>query len=117
MEWLYALDIHFNSFFPVLLILGVLQYIFLPFLVRTTWLPTLCADLLFATAITAYSFITFMGYMCKRRLLGRTLDLPFIKTPFVILVVGGCVVCVVLCLMLFGVNITEWWIRQYFSRM
>ncbi|KAK8821019.1 UNC-50 family protein [Blastocystis sp. ATCC 50177/Nand II] len=106
-EWLYALDIHFNSFFPVLLILGVLQYIFLPFLVRTTWLPTLCADLLFAAAITAYSFITFMGYMY----------LPFIKTPFVILVVGGCVVCVVLCLMLFGVNITEWWIRQYFSRM
>ena len=61
---MYALDIHFNSFFPVLLILGVLQYIFLPYFVHTTWLPTFCADLLFAAAITAYSFITFMGYMC-----------------------------------------------------
>ena len=41
----------------------------------------------------------------------------FWRFLWVILVVGGCVVCVVLCLMLFGVNITEWWIRQYFSRM
>ena len=36
------------------------------------------------------------------------------KTPFVMLLVGGCVCCVVLCLMMCGVNLTEWWLRQYF---
>lgn len=116
-EWLYALDIHFNSFFPVLLLLGVVQYVFLPFFIRTSWFNTLMADLLYIAAIAIYSFITFMGYMCRCSAVSSAVDLPFVKTPFVILVVGGCCACVVLCLMLFGVNITEWWVREYFTRM
>ena len=32
-EWLYALDIHFNAFFPALLIMGVLQVVFFTVLV------------------------------------------------------------------------------------
>ncbi|KNB42980.1 hypothetical protein JH06_3201 [Blastocystis sp. subtype 4] len=65
-EWLYALDIHFNAFFPALLIMGVLQYVILPFIVRAQFMSTFVADIACIAAICYYCYITFLGYMCKR---------------------------------------------------
>jgi len=33
-EWLYAFDVHCNSFFPLFILLYVVQYLLLPFLLR-----------------------------------------------------------------------------------
>ena len=42
-------------------------------------------------------------------------DLPFVKTPFVFLVIGGVLCCIVLVLMSFGVNIPKRLLITYFS--
>lgn len=76
-EWFYALDIHFNAFFPFFLICGVLQvplflslrlfqHFLLPLLLRPGWLAVVCSDLLIIAGIACYTYITFLGYMCTR---------------------------------------------------
>ena len=40
-EWMYAFDIHCNSFFPLFLLLYVLQFFLLPFLLNGPFFPPL----------------------------------------------------------------------------
>ncbi|CAK0899133.1 unnamed protein product, partial [Prorocentrum cordatum] len=62
LEWMYAFDIHCNSFFPLFLVLYVAHYFLLPFLVGPTLLPALLSNVLYATAICYYAYITSLGY-------------------------------------------------------
>lgn len=62
-EWLYAFDIHCNSFFPLLVLLGPIQYILLPLLLAPGFIPALIANSLYAIAFSSYSYITFLGYL------------------------------------------------------
>ena len=64
-EWLYSFDIHCNAFFPLFLILYVLQYFLLPFLVADGFLPILVSNTLYAIAFIYYHYITFLGYSGK----------------------------------------------------
>lgn len=62
-EWLYAWDVHCNSFVPVLLLLYVVQFALLPVLMRDGFLPCLAANALYAAAASQYAYVTFSGYL------------------------------------------------------
>ena len=51
MEWLYAFDIHCNSFFVSFLFTHVLQYLLLPLLLSDTFAATVAADLLWVSSV------------------------------------------------------------------
>lgn len=61
-EWLYAFDIHTNAYFPTFLLLGVLQYLMLPFLMGTSIFAALVSNTLYLVGATAYCYITHLGY-------------------------------------------------------
>lgn len=61
-EWLYAFDIHCNGFFPLFVLLYVVQYILLPFLLNGGFLAMLVGNTLYLGAFLVYHYITFGGY-------------------------------------------------------
>ncbi|KAL6639759.1 hypothetical protein ACP70R_022581 [Stipagrostis hirtigluma subsp. patula] len=61
-EWLYAFDVHCNSFFPAFVIIYVLQYFLSPLLVAHGFFPALLSNLLFVVAISYYHYLNFLGY-------------------------------------------------------
>jgi hypothetical protein len=95
-EWAYAFDVHCNGFVPVLLLLYLLQFFFLPILTRPTVLATLLGNTLYFVALAYYQYLMFLGYSgtpCAVRCfgvrpgvtetsLGRALQrCPFCSTP------------------------------------
>merc|ERR1719210_2565924 len=62
MEWMYAFDIHCNSFFPLFLVLYVVHYFFLPFLIQPTLAAAVVSNMLYALALCYYSYIMSLGY-------------------------------------------------------
>lgn len=61
-EWLYAFDIHCNAFFPVFVLLYVVQFFLAPVLVAETFLATLLSNTLYLAALVYYFYVTFLGY-------------------------------------------------------
>jgi hypothetical protein len=61
-EWLYAFDIHCNGFFPLFVMLFVVQYMLSPILIGTDFVATALANTLYAMAFSYYLYITFLGY-------------------------------------------------------
>jgi len=53
-EWLYAFDVHCNSYFPVFLMLYVLQYFLSPLLLSRSFFSSLLANLLYGFALSYY---------------------------------------------------------------
>eukprot|EP00928_Gymnodinium_smaydae_P025047 TRINITY_DN20089_c0_g1_i2.p1 TRINITY_DN20089_c0_g1~~TRINITY_DN20089_c0_g1_i2.p1 ORF type:complete len:246 (-),score=45.84 TRINITY_DN20089_c0_g1_i2:221-958(-) len=96
MEWMYAFDIHCNSFFPLFLALYVVHYFLMPFLLQPTFAATLVGNALYATAFCYYSYITSLGYS----------TLPFLKRTEIFLYPSVPIVCIALLLSLCGVNLT-----------
>ena len=43
------------------------------------------------------------------------LDLPFVKTPFIFLVIGGIICCILVVLLCFECNLTKFLLNSYFS--
>ena len=62
-EWLYAWDVHCNSYVPVLLLIFAAQLPLLPLLMRDGFLPALLGNTLYAAAAVHYIYITFSGYL------------------------------------------------------
>ncbi|THU59180.1 hypothetical protein C4D60_Mb03t22270 [Musa balbisiana] len=78
-EWLYAFDVHCNSFFPAFVLLYVIQYFVSPLLVAHGFFPMLVSNLLFMVAISYYHYLNFLGYDV----------LPFLdKTTFFLYPIG-----------------------------
>jgi len=83
-EWLYAFDIHCNSFFPLFLVLYVLQFFLVPLLYSTRFVATLFANTMYLLAFGYYYHVTFLGYHA----------LPFLQNtkcflyPMVLIVIG-----------------------------
>ncbi len=88
MEWLYAFDIHCNSFFPFFIILYVIQYFFIPLLVDSSFFATFLANSMFAFALSYYFFITFLGYNGKASTNFLSLYSSFIQMSLTNLLVG-----------------------------
>ena len=66
-EWAYAFDVHCNGFVPVVLLLYVLQFFFMPILTRSSIIATLLGNTLYFVALSYYQYITFLGYSGRRR--------------------------------------------------
>lgn len=97
MEWMYAFDIHCNAFFPLFLVLYVLQYFLLPFLVRPSLAATLVSNGLHGAAWCKYLHTSSLGYS----------TLPFLERTEVFLYPCVPVLIFVVLLSLFGVNLTS----------
>jgi len=61
-EWLYAFDVHCNAFFPLFLLLHVVQFLLWPLLLSDRFAATLVANSLYFIAHANYWHVTFLGY-------------------------------------------------------
>lgn len=68
-EWLYAFDVHCNSFFPCFVALFVLQFFLTPVLLADSFFSMLLSNALFAVVCCYYCYVTWLGYSA----------LPFLK--------------------------------------
>jgi hypothetical protein len=106
-EWLYAFDIHLNSYFPVWVILYVLQFLILPLILRAegSFLATLLANTMYLIAGIYYYYVTSLGYTAR----------PFLqRTEIFLYPIGGLVILYTLSLIL-NVNMTLLVVNFYFS--
>eukprot|EP00227_Mantoniella_beaufortii_P011619 CAMPEP_0197576280 /NCGR_PEP_ID=MMETSP1326-20131121/1355_1 /TAXON_ID=1155430 /ORGANISM="Genus nov. species nov., Strain RCC2288" /LENGTH=246 /DNA_ID=CAMNT_0043139161 /DNA_START=187 /DNA_END=927 /DNA_ORIENTATION=+ len=61
-EWLYAFDIHCNSFFPLFIMLYVVQLVLSPILLSPGFLPRLLSCMLYCVTLCYYHYCQFVGY-------------------------------------------------------
>lgn len=109
-EWLYAFDIHCNAFFPLFLILYVVQFFLLPLLLARGFASMLFANALYGLAFSVYFYITHLGYRA----------LPFLTRTEVYLYPVGAIACMfvtslVLALVGFKINATQVCMAFYFG--
>lgn len=104
-EWLYAFDIHCNSFFPFFILLYVVQYFLLLVLIQDGFVPRLVANLLYALAFSYYFYVTFLGYGI----------LPFLQNTTVFLYPVGVIAVVFALTLLARVNVARAVMQSYFG--
>jgi len=110
-EWLYAFDVHCNGFFVSFLLTHVLQFLLLPLLLTDSLLATAASALLWASALSAYFFVTHLGYRA----------LPFLKNTELYLypvVLVGIALVAILALACVGyrINLTRAMMSFYFGQ-
>lgn len=91
-EWMYALDIHGNSFFPLFVLLYVIQLLLLPVLLGKSLWALMLSNTLYALGFSVYFYVTHLGYR----------SLPFLHKTEVFLYP------VVVIIMLLVLSITLW---------
>eukprot|EP00049_Salpingoeca_infusionum_P000938 m.43784 g.43784 ORF g.43784 m.43784 type:complete len:250 (-) comp10795_c1_seq2:1240-1989(-) len=74
-DWSYAFDVHCNAFFPLLMLIHVIQLVILKVIAQPWFLSALLANTLWLVALTYYIYVTFLGYSA----------LPFLKNTGVLL--------------------------------
>ncbi|CAM9317768.1 unnamed protein product [Discosporangium mesarthrocarpum] len=90
-EWMYAFDIHCNSFFPLFVLLYVVQLLLLPILLGRSIAALVLSNTLYAGAFSIYFYVTHLGYRA----------LPFLhKTEVFLYPVVGIVVLLVVSIIL-----------------
>lgn len=99
MEWMYAFDIHCNSFFPLFLVLYVVHYFLLPILVNPTFTAAVVGNSLYALALCYYLFITSLGYSM----------LPFLERTEVFLypMVPVCIIVGIITMLRVNLTLTS----------
>lgn len=122
-EWAYAFDIHCNSFFPLFLILYIIQFFFLNLLIRHNWASIVISNLIYLVSATWYCYGTFLGFngkmvnlMSNNKLLTCFhLVLPYLVRTELLLypIVGFIVTFIVLSVL--GLNVSENVIGFYFG--
>lgn len=80
-EFAYAFDVHLNAFFPLLIILHVVQLLYTPLAHTSPFLGRFFGNSLWLIALLYYFYITFLGYSA----------LPFLRGTVVLL---SPIVCV-----------------------
>lgn len=108
-EWLYAFDIHCNSFFPVFAILYGFQFFLLPIVLGEGLLALIVANTLYAVALGWYWYITHLGYR----------SLPFLSNTEVFLFPCAAIGVLFVAMMIgypfgFGWNASRVMARFYF---
>jgi len=106
-EWLYSFDIHCNGYFPVFVLLYVVQFFLVPVLIREDFLATLLANSLYAIAFSYYFYITFLGYNALPFLQNTTTR--FLTVPIMCVLIGYA------CSLLFNVNMCRFVLELYFG--
>ncbi|KAG2704129.1 hypothetical protein I3760_06G170600 [Carya illinoinensis] len=105
-EWLYAFDVHCNSFFPIFVLLYVIHYFLSPLLVAHGFIPLLLSNLLFMVAASYYHYLNFLGYDV----------LPFLERTTFFLYPIGAVIVLSPILILSGFNPSRYFMNLYFSQ-
>ncbi|XP_019441479.1 PREDICTED: protein unc-50 homolog isoform X1 [Lupinus angustifolius] len=118
-EWMYAFDVHCNSFFPMFVLLYVIHYFLSPLLVAHGFVPELLSNLLFMVGASYYHYLNFLGYdECFLSLMCRS-DLPVLpfleRTTFFLYPIGVVMVLSPI-LILSGFNPSRYLMSIYFSR-
>lgn len=104
-EWAYAFDIHCNSFFPIFLILYIIQFFFLPILIKSNYISLIASNLIYLTSMTWYCYGTFLGF----NVLPFLVHTELLLYPIISFVFGFFI------LTLFGINLSENVIGFYFG--
>ncbi|KAI9494868.1 UNC-50 [Zychaea mexicana] len=103
-EWAYSFDVHCNSFFPLFLVLYVLQFFFMPLLQRSNWISLFVGNTMYFAATVWYIYGTFLGFNA----------LPFLVHTELFLY--PIVICVILYIAsLFGLNVSQHVLSIYFG--
>nr|KJB11965.1 hypothetical protein B456_002G009400 [Gossypium raimondii]KJB11967.1 hypothetical protein B456_002G009400 [Gossypium raimondii] len=105
-EWLYAFDLHCNSFFPMFVMLYVIHYFLSPLLVAHGFISALLSNLLFMVAASYHHYLNFLGYDV----------LPFLKRTTFFLYPIGIVIILSPILILSGFNPSRYFMNIYCSR-
>lgn len=103
-EWQYAFDVHCNSFFPLFILLYVVQYFLLLVFLRQGIMFTLLGNAMYALAFSYYFYITFLGYNV----------LPFLQHTTVFLYPVVLVLGIVSLCSLLRINICRNVMHYYF---
>lgn len=103
-EWLFAFDIHCNGFFPLFLILHVLQFVLSPYLLSSAFSATLLANSLYAISFSIYFYHMFLGYSA----------LPFMRNTQVFLFPIGLIAVAFILSLLVGFNASKFVYSIYF---
>lgn len=104
-EWMYAFDVHCNSYFPLFIMLYVVQYFLTPLLLAPGFIANLVSNLLYAFALSYYHYTQFLGYNA----------LPFLEHTELFLYPIG-VICIALPFtILTGFNPTRFALSIYFG--
>eukprot|EP00898_Chlorokybus_atmophyticus_P003537 jgi/Chlat1/4184/Chrsp27S04281 len=104
-EWLYAFDVHCNSYFPLFIALYVVQYFFVPLLLSPGFLPALLSVLLYVTSFSYYHYLNFLGYNA----------LPFLERTEYFLYPIGAIILTTPIAVLSGFNPTRFALSFYFG--
>ncbi|PIN17603.1 hypothetical protein CDL12_09738 [Handroanthus impetiginosus] len=106
-EWLYAFDVHCNSFFPMFVLLYVVHYFLSPLLVAHGFVPVLLSNVLFMGAVSYYHYLNYLGYDV----------LPFLERTTIFLYPIGIVFVLSPILILSGFNPSRYVMNMYFSQL
>jgi hypothetical protein len=104
-EWLFAFDVHCNSFVPLFVSLYVGQLVLSPILAQTGFIAAFLSNLLFAISLSYYHYCQFVGFN----------SLPFLeKTEFMLYPVLVLIASIV-PLSIFQFNPTRYVLFWYFG--
>lgn len=102
-EWAYAFDVHCNAFFPLLLILHVLQIFFIKIINHEHFISAFIADTMWLVAVCYYVYITFVGYSA----------LPFLNRTVLLLYPAGLSFVVYIVALMLRWNISRSVFKYY----
>ncbi|XP_010547979.1 PREDICTED: protein unc-50 homolog isoform X2 [Tarenaya hassleriana] len=105
--WLYAFDVHCNSFFPMFVLLYVVHYFLSPLLITHGFISALLSNLLLMVGASYYHYLNFLGYDV----------LPFLERTTFFLYPIGIVIVLSPILILSGFNPSRYFMNIYFSRI
>mmetsp|Transcript_40912 Transcript_40912/g.66352 ORF Transcript_40912/g.66352 Transcript_40912/m.66352 type:complete len:249 (-) Transcript_40912:39-785(-) len=105
-EWLYAFDIHCNSFFPLFILLYIVQFFIIHILIPSdNFVSALLSNLLYAIGLSYYYYITFLGYSI----------LPFLQNTVFFLYPVGAIGLLFIVSLIFRFNACQFVMSIYFS--
>jgi len=104
-EWLYAFDVHCNSYFPLFVALYVLQFFLSPLLLAPGAVPAALSVALYAAALSYYHYTQFLGYAA----------LPFLQHTQLFLYPIAAIGLATPLALLAGFNPTRFVLGIYFS--
>lgn len=104
-EWLYAFDVHCNSFFPFFILLYVIQYFVLLVFMNDGFFFTLLANITYMLAFIYYLYVTFLGYNA----------LPFLQNTTVFLYPIVAIVAIFFFASLLKINVCRFVMTSYFG--
>ena len=102
---MYAFDVHCNAYFPMFLLLYVLQLLLCPLLLLRSRLAAALSCALYASGMSYYFYVTFLGFA----------SLPFLERTEVLLYPIGAIAAALPFALLAGFNPTKLVLRIYFG--